>query len=119
MGNNFPENNEYEVLKNCLSTFLRVHFLSRLKTFSKGCGFGSDQGGVIFPSSFEEWEKDDEDYINEGVRIFDFTGSAITVSDDIFYKYLVIASNQYLEEHPDEEFQVHEYLKKIRYNLNV
>lgn len=70
----FPANTKYKALVECLSTIVRLNFLRYLLSFSKGEGYGSEQGSVIFPSEFEPWEKEDEDYIETGVRVIAYLG---------------------------------------------
>ena len=89
-----------------------------LKNFTEDCGFGSDSGGITFPSSWHEEdddEEDDENYFTDGVMIFE-RNAEIIIDNSMYIKCLELACEIYMEEHgEDEEVKRNLQIIKDRY----
>ncbi len=76
-----------------------------LKNFIEERGFGSDSGGILFPSNWHEGDGDeeiDEDYFTDGVMILE-RDMEIIIDNSMYVRCVELACEIYMEEHGEDE----------------
>ena len=108
MHNKFEERflDEYFQVTSFFDWILRGDdFKEILKNFTEERGFGSDSGGILFPSDWhegDEGEEIDENYFTDGVMIFE-QDTEIIIDNPMYVKCVELACEIYMEEHGEDE----------------
>ncbi|AEV68255.1 ribonuclease toxin immunity protein CdiI [Acetivibrio clariflavus] len=110
---------EYSPMINYFNRLNDKDFKEAITLFSKDCGFGIDYYSCSFASN---WHPLEDGYFESGVQFVDSSGGnerKVIVDYATFYKFLKMACDDYLEDHPEEQNKVEEALKTIRDRYNI
>lgn len=95
------------------------YYERQLLCFPRIVDFGIDYYSCSFASN---WHPLEDGYFESGVQFVDSSGGnerKVIVDYATFYKFLKMACDDYLEDHPEEQNKVEEALKTIRDRYNI
>ena len=96
------------------SRFLRV-----LESVSHGIGFGEEEGVCTMPDDLDEFDKANGEVL-EGVEFALYSGQEVVIDFNIFYTYLKIICEKYVENHEEQKKKIEILLSEYerRFVLN-
>lgn len=106
----FPKEEKYSTLIDFFMFIPDRDFKGVLKHISETTGYSDGTIGVFYSSSFEKWE---DEYFETGVLVY-LNEEEVIVNNEIFQKYISIATDIYLRQYVEDKAEVSKVLEIIK-----
>lgn len=122
MEKHFQDEAKQAVLMKFFYDMLKPRFLTLLRKYANGEGYGIENMWCVFASDYEPWE---EDYFGETGIAYYFDYPAVEKDEIVildyktFYQYLKEESSVYLHQNMDKKEEIEELLLKVRERFNI